>query len=340
MNHDKNKERIANRAVEIMRVQDKSLATQKSYRGYILRYYDFCLTLPREWTPEQKFERFLTHLAVECDLSSSACRGAFFAVLFLYNHVEVREVDLRKVNAMRSKRPVQIRKAPSEEDVRALLEDVLDVSGYPTRLVVKMLYGSGLRVSEPIALRRKEVRLERRELYILNGKGGKDRVVRLPEAVVEQISEQMIVAETVWRRDKENGVPVALPNQLGRKYPEYRFAKEWSWVFPLHTTSIHPITGEVVRYHMLPSAVQKAVKESRRRLDIQVVAHELRHGYATHVLDHGGKLKALQQALGHSKLETTGGYCHADALSVESPLDAFPNVIQFSPQKTEIAALA
>jgi len=105
------------------------------------------------------------------------------------------------------------------------------------------------------------------------------------------------------------------------KYPEYKFAWQWAWVFPAHWPCKNPRTGERVRYRMHEANVQRAIREARRKIGVMVLPHELRHAYATHSLDRGVNLKALQEAMGHAQIETTIGYCHADALSVPSPLE-------------------
>ena len=326
---------ILNRTTEIIRRKHMALATERAYCGWIKRYYHYCLKLPRELPAEEKMEAFLTFLAKVHDVSASTQNGAFHAIRFLYVEVIAHELDVSKVNALRATRPAQIRHAPSVEDTLALLRDVRDESGYPSNLVVRMLYGGGLRVSEPLNLRIKDVRIDRRELYILGAKGRKDRVVRLPEEVIPDLQRQMMHARTIWERDRREQVPVELPHQLARKYPECRFAWQWAFVFPMHQPCRHPRTGETVRWRMMEDIVQKAVKFSRRRLEIQVVPHELRHAYATHCLDRGVNIKALQEAMGHVQIETTAGYCHAEALSVRSPLDtpcpARPaNILPFS----------
>jgi len=325
---------ILQQASEVMQMKHMALTTERDYCGWIGRFYDFCCDLPKDLAAEAKMEAFLTHLAVVRDVSASTQNGAFHAIRFLYVQVIKRALDVAKVNALRATRPEQVRHAPSVEDTLALLRDVRDEAGYPANLVVRMLYGSGLRVSEPLNLRIKDVRFERRELILKAGKNSKDRVVRLPEAVIPELQQQIRHARRVWQQDVQDGIPVTLPHQLARKYPEYQFAWPWAFVFPMHKTCKHPRTGATVRWRMMTNIVQKAVKYSRRRLGIQVVPHELRHAYATHCLDRGVNLKALQEAMGHAQIETTAGYCHAEALSVASPLDTIaattaPNILPF-----------
>jgi len=169
---------VLSRTVDVVRREHKSLETEKAYCGWIRRFFWFCLKLPRDLEPERKLELFLTDLARVQDVWASTQNGAFHAVRFLYVKVLERSLDVARVNALRATRPEQIRQAPSEEDTARLLAEVQDVSGYPSNLAVRLMYGCGLRVSEPLALRIKEVRFSRRELYILGAKGRKDRVVR------------------------------------------------------------------------------------------------------------------------------------------------------------------
>jgi integrase len=202
-----------------------------------------------------------------------------------------------------------------------LLGTVANQGGYPTNLIARMLYGCGLRVSEPLNLRIKDLDLERRRLCIRGAKGGNDRVVALPWCLVEELSHQRQVARAVWQRDRENRTPIMLPHALARKYPEYQFSWGWAWLFPSHAPCRDPRSGNVVRYRMHEANVQRAVKYARRKLGILVLPHELRHGFATHCLEPGTNPRAIQQAMGHKSLETTMGYLHAEALSVCSPLD-------------------
>ena len=238
------------------------------------------------------------------------------------------EQPLENINALRANRPAHLRHAPSVAETQALLNTIEDLSGYPTNLVARMLYGCGLRVSEPLNLRIKDVNLERSSLVIRGAKGGKDRVVSLPNSLVPDLIQQMKRAHILWRRDHHESIPVTLPNNLAKKYPEYQFSWPWAWVFPSRNTCRHPRTGQIVRYRMHEANVQRAVKNARRKLGISVLPHELRHGYATHCLQRGVNPRAIQQAMGHASLETTMGYLHSESLNVESPLETISNVLK------------
>jgi len=290
---------------DVMRLRHLSHATEQSYCGWLVRFARFVSAkCEAGWNPEQKMEAFLTQLANQ-EVSAST----------------QNKVELGKVNALRAQRPAMVRTAPSVDEVRALLANVPDVGGYPTALIVRMLYGIGLRVSEPLNLRVKDVLLSESRLVIRGAKGGKDRVVALPCSLAAEIKAQLTHARAVWEMDKAKGLPVALPTLLAKKYPAWAFSWQWAWVFPALRPCQHPRTGETVRWRCLECNIQRAVRQAARPLGLCITPHHLRHAYATHSLNRGANLKALQEALGHSQVETTIGYCHADSCSVPSPLE-------------------
>lgn len=314
---EQNIEALIQKGRAVMALQDKAWTTEQQYLGYIRRFLRFTFSQPSTLTSEQKFENWLTQMVLVQDCSVSAQDVAFNAVCWFYK--DVLKKPLQDVNALRATKPKQIRNAPSIGDVVRLLADVRDVGGYPTRFLTRLLYERGMRVGEPVALRVKDIRFEQKEIFIHGGKGKKDRIIALPPELVPHFQRQLIVAHRTFEMDCGNKIPLQIPNQLGKKYPELKFLWQWAWVFPAQRTCKHPRTGETVRWHMLKDYIQQAVRESRRRLGIFVLPHELRHGFATHLLDSGINPKALQGAMGHKNFETTAGYCHAEAKSVPSP---------------------
>jgi len=200
---------------------------------------------------------------------------------------------------------------------------VVDCGGYPTRLVAHLLYGAGLRVSEPLELRIKDVDLARRSLAIRGAKGGKDRVVELPRALADAMAGQMRLAKVTWRADAAAGLPVAMPGLLARKSPRLALTEAWAWVFLAHQPMKHPRTGERVRWRMHEVNVQRAVRAAAQKTGLagKVTPHVLRHCYATHAHDAGAPARNLQEAMGHTQLETTMRYLTPSAAGVRSPLD-------------------
>lgn len=308
------------RAREVIRRQHKAIATEESYLQWLRRYIAAVAQMPNGLPSEQKLERFLTELALKRDVSAATQNQAFNAICFFYK--DVLGAPLKSVDALRATRPAHFRHAPTVVETKQLIAVVRDVAGYPTNLITRLLYGCGLRVSEPLNLRIKDVQIDEGRLFIMAAKGGKDRVVALPCSLVGEIRGQIEFARSVWKRDCQNKIPLEIPHQLAAKYPEYKFAWPWAWLFPSHWPCKHPRTGQIVRYRMHEANVQRAIKQARRSLGIMILPHELRHAYATHSLNHGVNIKALSEAMGHKQIETTAGYCHAEALSVPSPLDS------------------
>jgi integron integrase len=304
---------------DVLRRQHLAIATESTYVYWLRHYVTAINSMHAALSSEQKLELFLTDLARRRDLSAVSQNQAFNAVLYFYR--EVLRQPLQGVDALRAKRPARLRHAPTVAETQALLQTVRDRAGYPTNLVARLLYGCGLRVCEPLNLRIRDVNFEKSSLFLVGAKGGKDRVVSLPKSLVPEIVQQMKFAEAVWLKDKQNRIPVTLPHQLGIKYPDYQFAWPWAWLFPSHHTCFHPRTHLEVRFRMHEANLQRAVKEARRKLGISVMPHELRHGYATHSMENGVSPRAIQKAMGHSCLETTMGYLHAESLSVHSPLE-------------------
>jgi site-specific recombinase XerD len=181
----------------------------------------------------------------------------------------------------------------------------------------------GLRVSEPLNLRIRDVLLEQSLVAVRDGKGGKDRIVPIPCALVEPLRRQMRAARVVWERDQQAGLPVALPGLLSKKYPNAQWAWAWFWVFPSHVGCTDPRSGLPVRWRMHEINVQRAVREAAAAADVggMVTPHCLRHAYATHAMQGGAYVRDVQAVMGHASLETTMGYLHAEAGRVVSPLE-------------------
>ena len=313
-----NRDQAIERLRQVIRRKHFSLSTEDTYCAWLKRYMLFVRKCRSGLSSGQKVEAFLTALARD-DVSASTQNQAFNALIFFYR--EAIGQPLQRVDSLRAKRAAIIRTAPSIDETRSLLGDIRDASGYPVRLVVKLIYGCGLRVSEPLNLRIRDVRLDESRLIIRQAKGRKDRTVAIPCSLIGEIRAQMEAARVTWRRDVAAGVPIKLPHQLARKYPQSQFAWPWAWLFPLAAPCADPRTGQTVRWRMLECNVQRAVKRACQKLGLAILPHELRHAYATHCLNGGQNPRAIQEAMGHKSLETTMGYLHAEALSVRSPLE-------------------
>ncbi len=303
---------------DTIRLRHFAMSTEQSYCAWLARFARFISERCPAGDPNAKMEAFLTQLARQ-EVSASTQMQAFNALLFFYR--EVLKVEVGKVDSLRAKKPVHLRYAPEISEVRQLLAAIQDVGGYPTRLIVKLIYGCGMRVTEPLNLRVKDVLISESKLILRGAKGGKDRFVSIPCSLAAELAAQMELAKAVGERDRLANLPVSLPGLLAKKYPHWQFSAKWAWVFPSHQPCAHPRSSVTVRWRCHEANVQRCVRAAARPLGLDITPHHLRHAYATHCLNAGQNPRAIQMAMGHSQLETTMGYLHAEALGVKSPLE-------------------
>jgi integron integrase len=277
--------------------------------------------IPRSWGASE-VTAFLTHLAVDRGVASSTQNQAKSALLFLYRQVlGVQLPWLDEIVGAKTARRLPVVLTPSE--VRSLLHELSGTMG----LVAALLYGTGMRLLEALRLRVKDVGVERREILVRDGKGGKDRVTVLPENLILPLQQQMARSKALHDRDLAAGCgQVWLPDALAVKYPNASKAWGWQWVFPSAVRSTDPRTGDVRRHHVNEASVQKAVAGAARRAGIvkPCSPHVMRHSFATHLLQSGYDIRTVQELLGHSDVSTTMIYTHVlnrGGRGVRSPLD-------------------
>lgn len=316
----KEKTRAIARTRDLLRLQNKAFSTEQVYLHWLASYIDWLVKHGKDLPDSRtRLEAYLTHLAHQ-RVSASTQNQAFNALLFYYSHV--RKESLPDINALRARRPTRTRTAIPKAQTLALLDAIPNIAGYPTQFVARLLYGLGLRVSEPLNLRIKDVDTTNSRITLRGCKGGKDRTLYVPCSLMAEIEHQIKRARVVFDADRVRALPVAMPGQLAAKYPRSAHAWSWFWLFPAHRACVHPRSGEIVRYRMHESNVQRAVKIAATKLELEglVTPHVLRHCFSTHVLDAGGNIRDLQEHLGHAHLETTMVYTHGNAGRIISPL--------------------
>lgn len=304
-----------------MRRRHYAPRTEDAYCHWIRHYILFHdKQHPRELGGPE-VEAFLAHLAVERHLAASTLNQALSALLLLYR--QVLDIELPPIRLAQSRRSPRLPTVLMVGEVQAIIESL---SGTP-RLVVQLLYGSGLRIGECVRLRVKDVDFDRQRLIVRNGKGAKDRATVLPRTLYEPLQERLVLTRRLHENDLQRGFgAVALPFALARKYPNAN--KEWRWqfIFPSGKLSVDRRDGVLRRFHTSPSTVQRAVKQVVSSLGLakRVSCHTFRHSFATHLLENGYDIRTLQELLGHKDVKTTMIYTHVlgeGVLGVRSPLD-------------------
>ena len=293
----------------------------ETYEQWLRRFLRFHqLRHPREMGSEE-VNAFLTHLAVEGQVSASTQNQALSALLFLYRELLGRDLDLEGVT--RAKRRPRLPVVMTVAEVRAVLERLDGTEA----LVAGVLYGGGLRLMEALRLRVHDVDFQRWQITVRHGKGGKDRRTMLPAGVGEKLRPHLEEVRRLHRQDLAEGYGrVRLPHALGRKYPNAPVEWGWQWVFPQQHRWNNAETGEQGRHHLDPSVVQKAVRRAVLASGIITPAtcHTFRHSFATHLLERGQDIRTIQELMGHQDIKTTMIYTHVlnrGPLGVRSPAD-------------------
>jgi integron integrase len=304
-----------------LRTKHYSRRTEDVYVDWVRRYVMYHGRRHPRTLGERDITAFLTHLAVERQVSASTQNQALSALLFLYRHVMAEPLGFVH-GIVRAKRPRRLPVVLNDSEVRAVLRAL---RGVP-RLCATLMYGGGLRVSEAVSLRVKDVDLERLEIVVRGAKGAKDRRVPLARLAVPAIRKQLERERTRWTLDTRRGVrPTALPEGLTRKYPNAE--REWPWQFMFSASRVYRDAGGGLRRdHLHASSMQRAFVEAVRASGItkRATCHSLRHSFATHLLESGTDIRTIQDLLGHSSLNQTMIYTHVinrGALGVTSPAD-------------------
>ncbi len=294
--------------IQKMRLRHYAYNTEKSYREWIRRFLLYTrVRSPMTARPEH-VKRFLTYLAIERKVTSSTQNQAFNALLFLYREVLGKEFsDFR--NTIRAKQSTRIPVVLTKQEIKEVFKHLAGKHA----LMLKLIYASGIRISECVRLRVKDLDFGNQSLIVRSGKGDKDRVTLLPEFLHSQLKTHLKAVKAIHDQDMEKGYGVVyLPEALARKYPNA--GREWGWqyVFPADNLTVDPRSGVVRRHHVGRQALQRAMKGAVRKADIAKAAsvHTLRHSFATHLLEAGYDIRTVQHLLGHKDISSTMIYTH------------------------------
>lgn len=304
-----------------------SIHTERSYCDWIARYIRFHRMQSREEllrAGAAEVEQFLTHLAEEGKVAAATQNQAMNALVFLYKRVLERPLE-GPIDAARASKERRVPVVLTREEVAQILPLVDGQAG----LVVRLLYGSGLRTTEAVRLRVLDVDFGYKQITVRSGKGNKDRVTTFPDKMADALKLHLAKVRQIHERDLADGFgEVYLPFALDRRFPNASREWRWQYVFPAAGRAVDPRSesGQVRRHHLDQSVVNKAIKRAVKltNIDKRVSAHTFRHSFATHLLQRGTDIRTIQALLGHQDVETTMVYTHVlnqGAQGVPSPLD-------------------
>lgn len=305
---------------DALRTHHYAYRTEKTYMHWIRQYVRFLApTHPREAGVEG-VKRFLTHLAIDRQVSAATQNQSLAALLFLY---KLYGVDLGDLDIVRAKKSIYLPTVLTHDEAMRVIEQ-LDGQ---YRIMAQLMYGGGLRLMECLRLRVKDVDFDSRTLTLRDTKSNRDRVTCLPESVVSALMLHLAKVKAQHTEDLASARgEVELPFALDKKYPNAPFEWGWQYVFPAAGFSTDPRSGHVRRHHVYETSVQKAVKVAARKAGLvkHVGPHTFRHSFATRLLDLGYDIRTIQELLGHKDVRTTMIYTHISmrGSGVVSPLDS------------------
>ena len=308
----------------VRRIRELHLAwrTEKTYRHWAWRCLRFCQPAPGVPLSDEDLRRWLSHLVVQERVSAATQKQALNAAVFLSREVFKREPgDFSQFVHAKPHRTVPT--VLTREECARLFAELAGT----TRLMAELMYGAGLRLTEMLRLRVKDVDVARLQLAVRAGKGNKDRLTMVPRSLQASLRQHRERLRALHEQDRLARLPgVELPEALERKWPKAGEKFEWFWMFPSRNLLRDHRSGVLRRHHVLDATFQKAIREAARRagLDKRVTPHTLRHSFATHLLEGGTGIRDLQDLLGHADISTTQIYLHTaqqTGVGIRSPLD-------------------
>jgi integron integrase len=314
-------QRLLDQVRTLIRSQNKSWATEKTYIHWIKRYIYFHNKQHPAALGKPEIEQFLNDLAVQQHVAPKTQGTALNAVMYLYKQFFNRTIEGLNFNYSKTKRRLPVVLTPRE--AKAVFEKLTG----DKLLMAMLMYGAGLRVSECLRLRVKDLDFERMEITVRGGKGNKDRMTMLPEALFEQLREQIDHVAYIHAIDVNGGYgEVYMPDALAKKYPAQSKSLAWQFLFPAQNRATDPRDQKTKRHHRHQRYIQKAVKLAINEAGIlkQANCHTFRHSFATTLLENGYDIRTIQELLGHADVSTTEIYTHVlnrGGRAVKSPLE-------------------
>lgn len=304
-----------------IRARNLAYKTEKTYCFWIKRYIKYHRLKHPKQMSSQHVEQFLHHLAVIENVSVGTQKVALNSLAFLYNQFLEQPLGKLMITAAKPSRRVPVVFSHSQA-MRVISE-----LSHPWKLMTQVMYGAGLRTSEIVSLRVKDIDFDQKMIVIRFGKGGKDRRTVLPERIKHNLQSQISGVARIHKEDIKQGYgEVYMPNALARKYPAAARSLAWQYVFPSVKLSRDPRSGIIRRHHVMDRSLQRNVKRAIHKAQIikHASCHTFRHSFATRLLEQGNDIRTVQELLGHADVKTTEIYTHVlhkGVLGVRSPVD-------------------
>jgi integron integrase len=304
-----------------LRTNHYSPKTETSYTSWIKKYIIFNNKIHPDKLGAEAIRNYLNYLAVERNVSSSTQNQALQGILFLYKKVLQKDVGwIEEI-----KHTKRIKHLPVVFSRNEAAEIIKNLEG-TIKIIVAMMYGTGMRISEVLRLRVKDIDFELNEIIVRDGKGEKDRITLLPQKIVPLLNEHLNKVKRLHNNDLKNrNGRTILPYALERKYVNANKEFGWQYVFPSNSLTYDKERKFSYRYHLNESLIQKEIKKAIKKANInkQGSAHTFRHSFATALLENGYDIRTIQELLGHQSVKTTMIYTHIlkSVMGVRSPLD-------------------
>ena len=254
--------------------------TKVTSKTYLLRLRQFhnYIDKPLDQVYLSEIREYFLYLINVKKIGRESLRNSFYAVRFYFVYcLNFNKEDFWFINVRRHQKIPTIL---SRKEVRDILAQV-KVLDY--RICLKLIYACGLRIGEAVKIKIADIDGERKVLTVRSGKGNKDRVVPIPERMLMLLREY-------WKT--HHNQELLFPKRKSKNKPDFNRTK----------------TDEHIVLRTVQNAMRLALLDTK--ITKKATPHTLRHSFATHLLEEGINLRALQSYLGHKSLRATQIYIH------------------------------